>query len=150
MGHYIYDLGAFDNLVPTRLRDGDQLRLDSDTSRSLAHLYPNIGPIASIAKIIVQGNGFAFNSQAIEGDGGFVEKTGGKKLSNGRWVFSSNSIIKLPAGGPRPAVGPPAGGLEPRVLEAGVNPALVLFGIAALGAVLFLSKKKKVGRDVGT
>jgi len=132
-------------LVPTKLLDGDQLDT-SDTTHSLAKLYN------TTAQEIVKANGVSFSPAAIEGDGGWVEKTGGKLLTFAdkatgktvrRWVFSSNSVILLPAGGPRP----PAGVLGPtpkkNVKEAGVNPLLAVAGAAALGFLLFSERKKR-------
>lgn len=68
---------------PTHLKDGDTL-----ASLSARH---GVSP-----RQIVMVNGVPWNSQAIEGPGGWVQRTGGKLLSTGRYVFSSRSVILLP------------------------------------------------------
>jgi hypothetical protein len=152
-------LGAPAGWVATQLQDGDQLDNAPTIAHSLAKIYP------ATARQIVEGNGVAFTSPAIEGDGGWVRRTGGRKLSNGRWVFSSNSVIFLPAGGPRSAVSgsssdtttgrePPSGFLPSPgndVQEAGgMSPIFVVLGLGCLGFVLYSEvKDRKKGKRQG-
>lgn len=108
--------------VPTRLRDGDELGSFAghvvEKSRNLSMLY-GLTP-----RQIVEANGVSFTTSAIDE---WVLRTGGKRLSNGQPVFSSSSVILLPEGGPRPAVGAPPSTPAPVAVGAG-------FGLlAALG-----------------
>lgn len=141
--------------IPTRLFDGDSLA-------SLASAYK------LTAEQIALGNDVAFSSSAISGEGGWVQRTGGKLLvdRNGnpvplkkdgkiklerQYVFTSNSVIFLPPGGPRPpadgsgrepSIGPPG---SSRVNTAGVGPLAVflLAGAAAWWWFEGRDKKKK-------
>ncbi len=131
-----YLSGVRSDWVQTRLQDDDQLDV-SDRSHSLVKLY------GLTARQIVEGNGIAFTSPAIEGDGGWVENTGGKKLSNGRWVFSSGSVILLPPGGPRAAVGGGGGGGggSQKPAKAGMGLMVGFLGLLALGAWAYKKAK---------
>ena len=129
--------------VPTKLLMGDEL--DStpghtvDPSHRLALLYN------TSAQAIVEGNGILFDTNSINA---WVLQTGGVTLSDGQPVFSNNSVILLPPGGPRPSadgsggvVGPPA---PSGVQEAGLSPFVVgAFGLVALVLLLGGKKKKK-------
>jgi len=82
-------IGAIDleNWVPTRLTN-------SDASLSiLAKLY-GVSP-----ESIVANNATDWKSAAINK---WVVDTGGKTMSSGETAFTENSVILLPAGGPRP------------------------------------------------
>lgn len=143
--------------VPTRLVRGDMLS-------TLAPLYKHLIGDADAVKAIVAGNGVSFTPEAIEGDKGWVERSGSKtrltiksaKLGY-RWVFDENSVILLPRGGPRqavtpgtPAPGTPAPGTPgplkpvlPEPKEAGMGGLAILFGAAAIALLVLVPKKKK-------
>lgn len=132
--------------VPTVLKTDDELGSfpghDVPRARNLAELYD------VSAKAIVEGNGYAFTSDAIEGDGGWIHDLHvdglGGKLVNGKWHFTGGTVIFLPPGGPRR----PAIVVAPeRASRAGVALALI-FGVPAAiaaGAVIVRKLKRKKG-----
>lgn len=89
--------------IPVRLQAGDEL--GSQPGHTPARGHDLAALYGLTARAIVEGNGVRWDATAINA---WVLRTGGVKLSNGQPVFSAASIIRLPAGGPRPAVTPPA------------------------------------------
>jgi hypothetical protein len=130
--------------VPTVLKTDDEL------GTFPGHVVPRARNLAELydlsARAIVEGNGYAFTSDAIEGDGGWIHDLHaaglGGRLVNGKWHFTGGTVIFLPPGGPRR----PAIVVAPeRASRAGVALAL-LFGVpvvATAAAVLFRKLKRK-------
>lgn len=97
-------------LVPTRLRAGDELGSFQGhvvpRDRNLSELY-RVSP----ERIVTEFNRVPFTAEAIEGDGGWIQRSGSKTKIGKRWVFDANTVILLPEGGPRPpaiSINPPA------------------------------------------
>ncbi len=138
MGYLLSGVAA--GWLPSKLLMGDELDSQPghavDPSHRLALLYN------TSAQAIVEGNGILFDTPSINA---WVLASGGVTLNDGQPVFSNNSVILLPPGGPRlpVGVGPNTPIIVP-VHEAGLNPiAVVGFGLLAL--VLLFPKKKKKG-----
>lgn len=134
-------MGRQTSWVATRLQKNDKL----DTLASLYKLQ---------ARDIVEGNGVPWRSSAIEGDGGWIQKSGSKTKIGSRWVFDDSTVILLPSGGPRPAV---SGGGAATIMPVKPMPtfirgaglsgwmgaaALGLLALVGLGAVAKKRKKK--------
>lgn len=143
MTYVIGGLGAAPmGWVATRLKDGDELSVPSRPANSLDKLY------GLSWDAIVKGNGIAVAKKQIEA---WVLATGGRQQPNGVPVFSSNSVIFLPAGGPRvPVESAPGVAKEPTVSEAGVSPVLAVVGLGLLGVLLFADRKAKKGKQRAT
>ena len=87
-------MGRQASWVATRLQKNDTLDL-------LVSFYKPLQ-----ARDIVEGNGVPWRSSSIEGDGGWIQKSGSKTKIGSRWVFDANTVIFLPPGGPRAPVEP--------------------------------------------